>query len=340
MKYELQRIPEWHDVDKEKFEREIVTQYRPAVLKGLVANWPSVREARKSPGAICNYLHAFDNGSDIDAVMVPPDMEPRVAYTPDMSAFNFLRNRRPISQVLEQLSRYAAFPNPPAVAVQSASIPECLPGFVNENPMPLLSSSILPRIWIGNALTVPAHLDESSNIACVVAGKRRFTLFPPEQAANLYLGPIDFNPTGCPISMVSFRDIDFEKYPKFREALDAALVAELEPGDAIYIPTLWWHQVESLEVLNILVNYWWPDMAGDAPKPGSVFDSLMHCILNMKDLKPEHKKAWAALFDHYVFDAKEDLAAHIPDVRKGILGKTTVEQISQIKTWLIGRIQR
>src|SRR4051794_39512915 len=106
MKYELQRIPEWHNVDRQTFEREIATQYRPAVLKGVVGNWPAVREARKSPGAICNYLHTFDNGKDVDAVMVPPDTEPRVAYKPDMSGFNFIYNRLPISKVLEQLSRY------------------------------------------------------------------------------------------------------------------------------------------------------------------------------------------------------------------------------------------
>ena len=36
------------------------------------------------------------------------------------------------------------------------------------------------------------------------------------------------------------------------------------PGDAIYIPPLWWHHVESLGQFNVLVNYWYrtgPDTA-------------------------------------------------------------------------------
>ena len=35
------------------------------------------------------------------------------------------------------------------------------------------------------------------------------------------------------------------------------MVADLEPGDAIYIPALWWHAVQATGELNVLVNYWW-----------------------------------------------------------------------------------
>ena len=76
--------------------------------------------------------------------------------------------------------------------------------------------TVLPRIWLGNAITTPTHLDEWNNIGCVVAGRRRFTLFPPEQIANLYIGPLDFAPTGAPMSLVSLHEPDFERFPRFR----------------------------------------------------------------------------------------------------------------------------
>ena len=88
--------------------------------------------------------------------------------------------------------------------------------------MSIVDDNVLPRIWLGNRITTPTHLDEWNNIGCVVAGRRRFTLFPPEQIANLYIGPLDFAPTGAPMSLVSLRNPDFERYPKFREALAAA----------------------------------------------------------------------------------------------------------------------
>ena len=189
-----------------------------------------------------------------------------------MRGFNYARKQVPISSVIEQVVRYSHFPNAPAVAAQSALVHQCLPGFETENVMPLLGPEVQPRVWLGNRVTTPAHFDQSSNIACVVAGRRRFTLFAPEQVENLYIGPLDFAPTPTPISLVDFREPDFERFPRFREALSRARVVVLEPGDAIYIPPLWWHHVESLAMFNILLNYWW-GAAADAPK--AAFEKLM-----------------------------------------------------------------
>ena len=62
--------------------------------------------------------------------------------------------------------------------------------------------------------------------------------------------------------MVDFANPDFEKYPRFREAIAAGQMAELEPGDAVFIPAMWWHHVEGLSAFNTLVNYWWSIIAG------------------------------------------------------------------------------
>jgi len=151
------------------------------------------------------------------------------------------------------------------------------------------------------------------NIGCVVAGRRRFTVFPPEQTSNLYVGPLDLTPAGAPVSMVSVTAPEFERFPRFREALANGLVADLEPGDAIYIPYLWWHHVESLERFNVLVNYWWnPAPAG----LGAPFDSIFHGMMAIGGLPANQRKAWRALFDHYVFRLDGDPAEHLPAARQ------------------------
>jgi hypothetical protein len=340
MSESLQAIPEWHDVGPEQFRRDIAPLNRPAVLRGAAAHWPVVALAKSQPPlAVCQYLAAMDNGHDVDAVMTRPESRGRIFYSDDYNGFNFLRNRLPISKVMEQLLRYLPHPNPPAVAVQSALLADCLPEFAKAHRLPLLDEAVAPRIWMGNAITTPAHIDESHNIACVVAGRRRFTLFPTEQVANLYLGPLDFTPTGSPISLVDFKNPDFERFPRFRQALAAAQVAELAPGDAIFIPTLWWHQVESLEGLNILVNYWWKETVDGADRSASQFDGLMHTLVNMKGLPQPHKEAWRALFEHYVFGPEGQAAEHIPPARRGVLGPLTDQRLREIKQWLLRRLQ-
>ena len=334
------KIREWHQIDASRFRNEIANQYCPAVLRGIVSDWPAVQHARQSMAAFCNYVAAFDNGHDVDALLMPPEVGGRIFYNKDMSGFNYLYNRLPISAVIEQLLRYARIENPPAVAVQSALVSDCLPEFLNENHMPLLDTTVAPRIWIGNRVVTPAHFDESNNIACVVAGKRRFTLFPPEQISNLYIGPLGFAPTGTPISLVSFRDPDFTKYPRFREALKHAQVAELAPGDAIYIPTLWWHHVESLENCNALINYWWKGGIGSHFSIPSALDCLLHSIVNLNHLPPEQKAAWRAIYDHYVFNETNNAAEHIPEHRRGVLGEISPELATTLRAFLISQLNR
>jgi hypothetical protein len=257
-----------------------------------------------------------------------------------MSGFNFVRNRLPLAQITEQVLRYSQFPHPPAVAAQSALVADCLPGFAEANPLPALEPAVQPRVWLGNAITTPTHLDEWNNIGCVVSGRRRFTLFPPAQVVNLYIGPLDFAPTGAPMSLVRLHAPDFARFPRFREALAAAVSAELGAGDAIFIPALWWHHVESLEPFNLLVNYWWHASGGAQIGGPCGFDALILSMLNLRSLPPATLQAWRALFDHYVFGPPQEATAHIPPARRGILGPLSQADAERVRAQLAQRAQK
>ncbi len=333
-------IQELASLDDAGFLTSLAVSGQPAVLRGLIDHWPSVREARISPVAGVAYLRRFDSGVPVDAIMTAPEVAGRVFYNDTMSGFNFVRNRLTISVVAEQILRYGAFQRAPAVAAQSALVKEALPGFAEENRLAALDESIPARLWLGNAITTPTHLDEWNNLACVAAGRRRFTLFPPEQVANLYIGPLDFAPTGAPMSLVRLDDPDFERFPRFRNALGAALTAELAAGDAIFIPPLWWHHVESLEPFNLLVNYWWHAAGGDPLGSDSGFDALLHAILNLRRLPPATRAAWGALLEHFVAGNDPQVTGHIPPGRRGILGPLTEESEKKWRAFLAGRLQR
>jgi hypothetical protein len=335
-----QAIREFTGLDREVIRRDVLPDKRPAVLRGLVQDWPAVRHAADSQAALLRYLKRFDNGKPVDVQMTPPHVDGQRYYNEAMTGINFIRNRLPLAALIEQVLRYAQFPNPPAVAAQSSLIRDCLPGFDLENRLELLGENVLPRIWLGNRITTPTHLDEWNNVGCVVAGRRRFTLFPPEQIENLYIGPLDFGHTGAPMSVVSLRNPDFERFPKFHAALNAAVTAELRPGDAIIIPPLWWHHVESLESLNVLVNYWWHDNAQDLARTDSGFDALLHGILSVRALPPATRRAWGELFEQYVFGDGAAATAHIPPERRGILGTLSEQQIATLRAQLVKRLSR
>jgi len=332
-------IREYLQPDDATLRASVIGSGQPAVLRGLAASWPAVARARVSAHELIDYLRGFDSGTPVDAIMTPPEVAGRIFYTEFMTGFNYVRNRLPFTQVAEQVLRYAHFPAPPAVAVQSALLRDCLPGFSAENCLSALDAAVLPRIWFGNRITTPTHFDEWNNIGCVVCGRRRFTLFPPEQVANLYVGPLDFAPTGAPMSLVELSTPDFERFPRFRAALAAARSAELAPGDAIYIPPLWWHHVESLETFNVLVNYWWHAGGGLAQEAPSGFDALLHAMLNLRGLPPADRAAWRALFDRYVFGPQEEVTAHIPAQRHGLLGPLSAQDVAALRAGLARRLQ-
>ena len=330
MNGEPRPIARLRNVDRENFHREVVPRGEPAVLEGVVGRWPVVEAARVSTEALCEYLMRHDTGVEGDAVLVPAGLDGRMFYKPDLSDFNFARRKLTVSAVLQQLARYSHFESPHSVAMQCARINECLPGFEAENPMPLMAAGLHPRLWFGNAFLTPAHIDELDNLACVVGGRRRFTLFPPEQVGNLYIGPLDFTPAGAPVSLVSLKSPDFERFPRFRDALAAAQVAELEPGDALFIPAVWWHHVESFDAVNVLVNYWWEQAACAQQDRMSPTKTMLHALLSMRHLPEAHRKAWQALFSHFVFGPHADAVDHIPPARHGVLARQSPERVEAI----------
>lgn len=309
----------------------LIARERPLVIRGLVRDWPLVRHALESATAFARALAAMDNGVDVDTLRLPPEAEGHVGYTPSMDGFNYQRFRVPLMQGLQRLAGYSQVEKPPGLAIQSAAIDACLPVFRQGHALSLLDESVQPRLWVGNRVTTPTHFDAQHNIACVVCGRRRFTLFPPEQLSNLYIGPLDYAPTGAAISMARLDQVDDPRFPRLRTALAAAQTATLEPGDAIYMPPLWWHNVASLEQLNALVNYWWPSLSGDGHDRGDSLDALFHCLLAFRELPAAERAHWRGLLEHYVF-GESDPVAHVPEHRRGVLGKPlSPEQLAWLR---------
>lgn len=314
---------------------EVLGSPEPLVLKGIVDSWPVVQAAKSGKADVLAYLRRFCSNKEIVVFKGAPEIKGRFFYNEDLTRFNFARANTTFEFMLERFASLADEQDEPSYYIGSTSVDAGLPGFREHNDIALDPLNPMVSIWMGNRTRIAAHFDNPDNIACVVAGTRRFTLFPPDQLAHLYVGPLDFTPAGQAISLVDFHNPDFDRFPLFAKALDNALVAELGPGDALFIPGLWWHHVEALESFNALVNYWW---RSSAAVMGTPMDVLIHALLSIRGLSPEQKNNWREIFEHYIFDEQPEAFSHIPDASLGILGELDEATAKQLRKMLRSKL--
>ncbi len=319
--------------DRATFEHEIRPQYSPVVMRGLAKDWPVIEAGRSSPSDALAYLERLDSGAPTDLMVAPASEKGRFFYSPDMRGFNFRREKATLSQLAQHLRRIEKEDEPIGIYAGATAAASHLPGFERENAFALADagSGATTRVWLGNATQVAAHFDLSDNFAVVALGRRRFTLFPPDATGDLYVGPLDVTLAGQPVSMVDPLAPDLERYPRFASAQEKAQFAELEPGDAIYIPTLWWHHVQATAPINILVNYWHNDAAR-----GGGFLALIHAILAIRDQPRGQREAWRAWFDHFVFGEDAPQAAdHLPPHARTVTGPPSPQRDEMIRRFLV-----
>ena len=337
MKPDLPPVPEYFDVDRARFDGEIVPAGRPAVLRGLVADWPIVRAATTSDEALATYLGERATGEPGEAWFGKSEIGGRFGFNEALDGHNHERKQASVAQLLELLIRQKGHGSPYGIYAGALPARKHVPALLDENVMPLLAPDrrMLVSLWLGNRTKTAAHWDLPQNLACVVAGRRRFTLFPTEAVNDLYVGPIDFTLAGQPSSLADVEEPDFERFPRLREAYKSAQVSELEPGDVLYLPSLWWHAVTSLDDVGALINYWWRDGAERMISPQY---ALLAAVLTMQELPERERAAWRAMFDHYVFRDGGDPAAHLPRRSRGILGPRTADLVAGMKAYLAGAL--
>lgn len=322
--------------------RELMEMSEPVVLSGLVKDWGLVRAGLESPQRAMDYLKSYYSGKTVAVNLGAPEIEGRYHYREDLEGLNFESRRLPLDETLDEIQRHLGDSKPPGFYIASTTMDACLPGMRSENDLvfdhPMFGGEKpITSIWIGNRSIASAHYDAPNNLACCAVGRRRFTLFPPDQIENLYPGPLEPTPGGQAVTMVDFANPDFEKYPRFREAMAVGQIAELEPGDALFYPSLWWHQVEALSPFNAMVNYWW----NTSPQfMGTPMNVLYHAMLSLRD-RPEHEKAaWKQIFDYYIFGPSEAPREHMPEHAHGNLGRLDDLKARKLRAMLLHKLNR
>lgn len=319
---------------------ELMAAGRPAVIKGLVRDWPLARTG--SPGRAADYLKSFYQGRRIVAFVARPERMGRFGYTEDATQLDFESDRGLLDEYLDRILAHLDDEQAPSFYIGSTDVDRFLPGFRAENDLMLnhgmfAANPPIVGAWIGNRTTALAHHDMSNNIACCLVGRRRFALFPPEQIENLYPGPLEPTPGGQVVTMTDIDAPDFERFPGLRNALAAGEIADLERGDALFYPAMWWHQVNALEAFNVMINYWWNTSPQYMDTPQN---ALLHALLSLRDRPEQEKCAWRAMFDYYVFGPADRAGAHLPEAARGNLAPMDETKARRLRAWLLQRLNR
>ena len=339
----LKKIKILNGINSRTIPKDVIDSAEPVVFKRMVDDWPVVQAGRISDRASVDYLKSFYNGSPTIVCKIPAQNKGRMFYNENCTELNYQSFKGYIDQTLDAILDGMDELDSPAYYIASNIISTHFPGFNDSNTL------VIPRdkhpealnervsIWIGGATTATCHFDALDNIACCIAGKRRFTLFPPDQISNLYPGPLDPTPGGQVISLVDFKNPDFQKFPRFKDALLTAQVVDLEPGDALFIPTMWWHHVESLARYNILVNYWWDDAPAFLT---SGINALYLAMLGIRDKSASEREAWKHIFEYYVFNGPKKSNTHLPLEARGFLSTLDKYWARKLRALLINKLNR
>ncbi|MEL1263321.1 cupin-like domain-containing protein [Pseudoxanthomonas putridarboris] len=317
----------------------LIAAGRPALLKGLARDWGLVRAGLGGHRPAMDYLRGRYNGRPVQYSYGGPEVAGRPFYDDGFTGLNCEVRRSGLDQVLDGIAAHLDDPHPPTYYVASLLVDASLPGFRADNDLDFDAHGVQapPSIWIGNRVTASCHYDAPNNIACCTVGRRRFTVFPPDQIGNLYPGPLEPTPGGQAVSVVDFDHPDFARYPRFREALAVGQSAVLEPGDAIFIPSMWWHHVQGLDAFNVLVNYWWSSMPAYIPTP---MHALYHALWTIRDRPEREKRAWREVFDYYVFGPADRAGEHLPEAARNMLGPVDEILARQLRAMLIDKLNR
>lgn len=121
------------------------------------------------------------------------------------------------------------------------------------------------NLWIGSSgHTSCLHYDPMDGTLVQLHGQKHVLLFPPDQTYNLYPVPLLKQlrhglTLRAAYSQVYPRSTDVAAFPKFQKALPFAQSAVLNPGDILFIPAGWWHELTTLTPSPMVcsINRFW-----------------------------------------------------------------------------------
>lgn len=245
---QMAQVPRVSDLSPDAFLHQYYARNLPVILAGAAAGWSAV--ARWTPDYLKQRI-----GDHMVQVQADRTSDPDYELYKDRHA-----RQMPFSDFVDQITRADGARNDLYMTAYNASQNDGALSAIRGD-MGMIDRYLDPTadnryglMWIGPAGTVtPMHHDLTNNLLVQVAGRKVVKLVPAIQADAMYNHIHVFSALGD----IEHPAFDMERFPDFAQArvLDVTLL----PGDALFLPIGWWHQVRSLDfsVTLTYTNFRW-----------------------------------------------------------------------------------
>ncbi len=286
MKLDLQNIPRRRNLSKEEFQEEYFKPGKPVVIEDLTQDWP----AREK----WNFEYFREKAGD---VIVPlynsePAKGRQNSHGPAMEI--------PFKEYIDILEK-----GPTELRMFFFNLLQNCPDLLDDFEYPDLGVKFfkkLPVMFIGgegSKVVMHYDMDLANNFHFNFVGKKRVILYPPDQTGLIYKVPHSI----VSMEIIDMDDPDLESFPALAKAKGFETI--LEHGDALYMPSKWWHFVKyETASLSLTLRSLPKSPAKIAEVLGNLlfmrnYDNLMRKIRgqkwidykNQKAIKTTHKNA-------------------------------------------------
>lgn len=240
----FQTVPRVGMISSEKFLDHYYAPGYPVVIEGAMSGWPALDLWTPDylKRAVGSSEVEFQGGRD-----TAPDFE---------LAKDRHKRKMPFDAFIDLISADGAGNDAYITAYNSGT---------NQQALDVLNADLghLDRyltkgpgmLWIGPGGTfTPLHFDLTNNLLAQIVGTKSLILIPPSEAQKLANHRHVFS------AVHDITDPDqLERFPQAAQACQFDV--ELEPGDLLYIPIGWWHQVAAVDfsIMITYTNFLWPN---------------------------------------------------------------------------------
>jgi lysine-specific demethylase 8 len=231
-------LPRLQSPSLDEFTERCLGPRQPAIISGWMKDWPALRTWS------LDYFRVKYGACRVDTIVDLPTSG---------TLFSHSEVPHARTQSLREFVNLIESPERTRPCYLNGVTVSSLAGLGEDVAFPQLGpvEDVKNLLWLGPAGTrMSFHFDFVDNFLAQIQGAKRLLIVSPDESSAMYPAVANVSE-----SLVDIERPDLSTWPMFAHA--RVLEGTIHPGEMIFIPCLWWHEVRSLSP-SISVNHFWP----------------------------------------------------------------------------------